>query len=83
MQRPGIERLVERDLKIMAWMAPILADRVDALKIINLPALIEVFAETIVEELDFRLEAGTCWTSHACWTRRGSSIVVPGPTRRS
>jgi len=28
----------------------------------NPPALVELFAETIVEELDFRLEARTCWT---------------------
>ena len=79
-QRPGIERLVERDLTIMAWMAPILAEHVDALKIINLPALIEVFAETIVEELDFRLEAGNMLDIARVLDETGhATIVVPRP----
>ena len=79
-QRPGIERLVERDLTIMAWMAPILAEHVDALKISNLPALIEVFAETIVEELDFRLEAGNMLDIARVLDETGhATIVVPRP----
>jgi len=56
-QRPGIGRLVEQDLSVMAALAPVLAKHIDVLKIMNFPALIELFAETVVEELDFRLEA--------------------------
>ncbi len=79
-QRPGIATLVERDLKIMAWMAPILAERIDALKILNLPGLIEVFAETIVEELDFRLEAANMVDVATVLDETGhNSIVVPRP----
>ena len=82
-QRPGIERLVERDIKIMAWMAPLLAARIDALKILNLPALIEVFAETIVEELDFRLEAGNMVDIATVLDATGhAAIVVPRPHPR-
>ena len=79
-QRPGIERLVERDIRIMAWMAPLLSARIDALKILNLPALIEVFAETVVEELDFRLEAGNMVdVAQVLHDTDHDAMVVPRP----
>jgi ubiquinone biosynthesis protein len=56
-QRPAVARLVRRDLAAMAWLAPRLVGRIPVSALANPPALVEVFAETIVEELDFRLEA--------------------------
>src|SRR5258708_31885225 len=41
----------------MAWLAPRLIGRIPVAALANPPALVELFAETIVEELDFRLEA--------------------------
>jgi ubiquinone biosynthesis protein len=41
----------------MAWLAPKLVGRIPIAALANPPALVELFAETIVEELDFRLEA--------------------------
>ena len=41
----------------MAWMAPLLVGRIPVAALANPPALVELFAETITEELDFRLEA--------------------------
>ena len=41
----------------MAWIAPLLVGRIPVAALANPPALVELFAETIVEELDFRLEA--------------------------
>ena len=41
----------------MAWLAPFLIGRIPVTALANPPALVEVFAETIAEELDFRLEA--------------------------
>ena len=41
----------------MAWLAPHLVGRIPIAALANPPALVELFAETIVEELDFRLEA--------------------------
>jgi ubiquinone biosynthesis protein len=41
----------------MAWLAPKLVGRIPVAALANPPALVELFAETIVEELDFRLEA--------------------------
>lgn len=56
-QRPEIDRKVRRDLAVMAWLAPLLVGRIPVAALANPPALIDLFSETIGEELDFRLEA--------------------------
>ena len=56
-QRPDIGELVRRDLRVMSWIAPFLIGRIPIAALANPPALVELFAETIVEELDFRMEA--------------------------
>jgi ubiquinone biosynthesis protein len=56
-QRPSVDRLVHKDLRVMAWLAPHLVGRIPISALANPPALVELFAETIVEELDFRMEA--------------------------
>ena len=56
-QRPDVDRLVHQDLRAMAWIAPHLVGRIPVAALANPPALVELFADTIVEELDFRIEA--------------------------
>lgn len=56
-QRPNIEKLVRQDLAVMSTFAPFLVGRIKIAALANPPALVELFAETISEELDFRLEA--------------------------
>jgi len=56
-QRPSVATLVRKDLRVMAWLAPHLVGRIPVSALANPPALVELFAETIVEELDFRTEA--------------------------
>ncbi|MDQ6616382.1 MAG: AarF/UbiB family protein [Actinomycetota bacterium] len=56
-QRPTVAHLVRRDLGVMSWIAPALVGRIPVAALANPPALVQLFAETIVEELDFRLEA--------------------------
>ncbi len=56
-QRPSVARLVHADIEVMAWLAPFLVGRIPIAALANPPALVELFAETITEELDFRLEA--------------------------
>ncbi len=56
-QRPQVAALVRTDLAAMSWIAPVLVGRIPISALANPPALVELFAETIVEELDFRLEA--------------------------
>lgn len=79
-QRPGIGDTVRKDLAAMAWIAPFTVGRIPISALANPPALVEVFAETIVEELDFRLEAQNmldCATALAGLGQR--AIVVPRP----
>ena len=56
-QRPTVADLVREDLRVMAWLAPHLVGRIPIAALANPPALVELFGETIAEELDFRLEA--------------------------
>jgi ubiquinone biosynthesis protein len=56
-QRPSVSTLVRQDLQVMAWLAPFMIGRIKVAALANPPALVELFAETIVEELDFRMEA--------------------------
>jgi ubiquinone biosynthesis protein len=56
-QRPAVSSLVRNDLAVMSFLAPHLVGRIPIAVLANPPALITLFAETIVEELDFRLEA--------------------------
>ena len=57
-QRPRIGEFVHADIAASAWLAPFLVGRIPVASLANPPALVEVFAQSIVEELDFRLEAG-------------------------
>ena len=87
-QRPSVGRLVHDDLRVMAWVAPYLVGRIPIASLANPPALVELFAETINEELDFRLEAENMLDvaqSLAALGQRGYVIPRPHPelvTRR-
>lgn len=79
-QRPTVERRVREDLAVMAWLAPLLVGRIPIAALANPPALVELFAETIAEELDFRLEAGNMLDVAATFAALGQrSFVVPRP----
>lgn len=56
-QRENVDTLVRKDISAMAWIAPKLVGRIPVAALANPPALVELFAETVLEELDFRLEA--------------------------
>jgi ubiquinone biosynthesis protein len=56
-QRPRVAQLFRDDIAALSWLAPRLIGRIPVTALANPPALVELFAETIVEELDFRLEA--------------------------
>jgi ubiquinone biosynthesis protein len=82
-QRPSVATVVPTDLRTMAWLAPILVKRVPRLALINLPAYIELFAETIVEELDFRLEAQNMLDIAEVLAKTDQrAVVVPRPHPR-
>ena len=87
-QRPTIRTQVHHDLAVMSWLAPFLVGRIPISALANPPALVELFAETISEELDFRLEAENMLDvaeSFAQLGQRGLIIARPHPdlvTRR-
>jgi ubiquinone biosynthesis protein len=80
-QRPTVATLVRRDLAVMSWIAPFLVGRIPVAALANPPALVELFAETIVEELDFRLEAENMLDTAHILAETGQSqvMVVPRP----
>jgi ubiquinone biosynthesis protein len=79
-QRPDVATLVRRDLAAMAWLAPHLVGRIPVASLANPPALVELFAETIVEELDFRLEGANMIDVAEVIRQLGhNSYVVPRP----
>ena len=79
-QRPTVAGLVREDLAAMSWIAPFLIGRIPVTALANPPALVELFAETIVEELDFRLEADNMLDiAHVLASTGQRSVVVPRP----
>lgn len=79
-QRASVGRLVHADLEVMAWLAPFLVGRIPIAALANPPALVELFAETITEELDFRLEAQNMLDVAESFVKLGQrGYVVPRP----
>ncbi|HLG68319.1 MAG TPA: AarF/UbiB family protein [Acidimicrobiales bacterium] len=79
-QRPQVGALVRRDLAVMSWLAPLLVGRIPVAALANPPALVDVFAETITEELDFRLEAQNMLDVARVLVETGQhGLVVPRP----
>jgi ubiquinone biosynthesis protein len=79
-QRPTVTILVRKDLRVLAWLAPHMVGRIPIAALANPPALVQLFAETIVEELDFRIEAANMVdvASMLCELRQ-TGYVVPRP----
>lgn len=79
-QRPSVGRLVHLDLKVMSWLAPLLVGRIPIAALGNPPALVDLFAETITEELDFRLEAENMLDVARAFADLGQrGYVIPRP----
>ncbi len=79
-QRPQVAGLVSSDIAAMSWLAPYLIGRIPVATLANPPALVELFAETIVEELDFRLEAENMLDiARVLAETNQRAVVVPRP----
>ena len=79
-QRPGIRRKVTADLRVMAWVAPRLVGKIPIAALSNPPALVELFGETICEELDFKLEVANLFeVNRALQANPRHSWEVPSP----
>lgn len=79
-QRPRVQVLVRKDIATLSWLAPFFVGRIPVAALANPPALVELFAETVLEELDFRLEASNMLDVAAILARTNqSAIIVPRP----
>ncbi|MBI2168015.1 MAG: AarF/ABC1/UbiB kinase family protein [Actinobacteria bacterium] len=79
-QRPHVASLVRRDIQAMSWLAERLVGRIKLAALANPPAIVELFAETILEELDFRLEAESMLDiARVLADTNQRAIVVPRP----
>lgn len=79
-QRPFISQLVRQDLAVMSWLAPFLVGRIPITGLANPPALVELFADTILEELDFRVEAQNMLDIARVLKETGQlNLLVPRP----
>jgi ubiquinone biosynthesis protein len=79
-QRPDIEQRIWRDVAALAWVAPWLVGRIPVAALANPPAVVDLFAETVSEELDFRLEAQNMLDVAAVLGEAGQGAVwVPRP----
>jgi ubiquinone biosynthesis protein len=56
-RRPGLRRKFLADIRVMALMAGVAERLVPEARMANLSGFVELFAEIVLEELDFRLEA--------------------------
>ena len=57
-QRPGIRKTIEVDLEIMTHLAGLIERHVEGFEVHRPTRIVEEFANTIRQELDYRLEAG-------------------------
>jgi ubiquinone biosynthesis protein len=79
-QRPRVAELFRDDIAALAWLAPRLIGRIPVTALANPPALVELFAETVIEELDFRLEAENMLDiAHVLAQTEQRGIIVPRP----
>jgi ubiquinone biosynthesis protein len=82
-QRPRIGEVIRRDLRVLSWLASFLVGRIPVSALANPPALVELFAKTIIEELDFRLEAANMMDVASSFvTLDQPGFVVPRPHPR-
>jgi ubiquinone biosynthesis protein len=82
-QRPDIRATVERDLDIVLRMAARLEDRTRWARSLGTLSLARGFADSLREELDFRVEARNVAALTATWPERqraapgGVAVVIP------
>jgi ubiquinone biosynthesis protein len=79
-QRPQVAQRFRDDIAALSWLAPRLVGRIPVAALANPPALVELFAETVIEELDFRLEAQNMLDIARVLADTGQrGLIVPRP----
>jgi ubiquinone biosynthesis protein len=57
-QRPGIQKIIEVDVQIMRHLAALIESYIDGWRIYQPARVVEQIARSLVEEIDFTIEAG-------------------------
>ncbi|WP_410766639.1 ABC1 kinase family protein [Haloferax sp. DFSO60] len=77
-RRPGIEELVEADLRVVRWSLPLLMRFIGEGRAFSLENLADEFAKTIREEMDYDEEARTLEAIQQNFADN-DSLVIPTP----
>ncbi|WP_411964333.1 ABC1 kinase family protein [Haloferax sp. YSMS24] len=77
-RRPGIEELVEADLRVVRWSLPLLMRFIGQARAFSLENLADEFAKTIREEMDYEEEAATLKEIQANF-EDDDALVIPKP----
>lgn len=56
-QRPGLEKQIKQDIKIMRYLAGLIDKRIPKWKYYNLPGIVDEFERSILKEMDYQQEA--------------------------
>ena len=75
-QRPGIRTKIKRDLDILAALVGQLHERIENLRMYDLPNLVRVTRRTLLRELDFKREARNMKIARA-YVREHPEIIIP------
>ena len=75
-RRPGIRKVVDRDLAILDTLARQLDERIEELRIYDLPRLVSEIRRSLLQELDFVREARNMRIARANF-QSWESIVIP------
>ena len=75
-RRPGVEALVEADLRVVRWTLPVLLYFVDEARSFSLETLADEFDRTIREEMDYRREARMLTEIRANFAEHGA-VRIP------
>ncbi len=75
-RRPGIESLVEADLRVIRWSLPLLMRFVGDARAFSLENLADEFAKTIRQEMDYEREGGMLTEIRSNFTDN-DRIVIP------
>ncbi|MEW6583918.1 MAG: AarF/UbiB family protein, partial [Actinomycetota bacterium] len=75
-QRPDAERRVQADIQLLYQAARVARDRVKRLSFIDVVAVVDEFARTIRQELDYRIEARNTQAARRAF-EGDATVVVP------
>jgi len=75
-QRPGIDRLIEKDLDILMEIAGLLERRTDWGRLYRITDIVEELGQAVLNEVDFRKEARNADIFYRNF-RKSSHVVIP------